>query len=201
MARPILGWFGVVDERVDYGLLHDLARLRPQWSIAMVGPVVKIDPNLLPHSPNLFWLGSREYSVLPNYCRAFDVCIMPFALNAATEFINPTKALEYMATGRPIVSTPVKDVVRQWSDLVYVGRGAEQWAALVEKILAKGPDVQQRIDSGLERARAGSWDGTVRKMQGLIQEAIGRADRRSLKMPPPLTQVELEYLYQPTPGS
>lgn len=201
MARPILGWFGVVDERVDYGLLHDLARLRPQWSIAMVGPVVKIDPNLLPHSPNLFWLGSREYSVLPNYCRAFDVCIMPFALNAATEFINPTKALEYMATGRPIVSTPVKDVVRQWSDLVYVGRGAEEWAALVEKILAKGPDVQQRIDSGLERARAGSWDGTVRNMQELIQEAIGRADRRSLKMPPPLTQVELEYLYQPTPGS
>ena len=118
MPRPILGWFGVVDERVDYAMVGEMARMRPDWSFAMVGPVVKVDPNLLPHSPNLFWLGGRDYQVLPNYCRAFDVNMMCFAMNAATQYINPTKGLEYMATGKPIVSTPVRDVVRQWSDIV-----------------------------------------------------------------------------------
>ena len=68
MSRPILGWFGVVDERVDYAMVGEMARMRPDWSFAMVGPVVKVDPNLLPHSPNLFWLGGRDYQQLPNYC-------------------------------------------------------------------------------------------------------------------------------------
>ena len=90
--------------------------MRPEWSFAMVGPVVKVDPNLLPHFPNLYWLGGRDYQVLPNYCRAFDVNMMCFAINAATQYINPTKALEYLATGKPVISTPVKDVVRQYSD-------------------------------------------------------------------------------------
>ncbi len=79
MNRPIIGWFGVIDERVDYALVGEIARERPDWSFAMIGPVVKIDPNLLPHSPNLYWLGGRDYQVLPSYCRAFDVCMMPFA--------------------------------------------------------------------------------------------------------------------------
>ena len=106
MARPILGWFGVVDERVDYAMVGEMARMRPDWSFAMVGPVVKVDPNLLPHSPNLYWMGGRDYQQLPSYCAAFDVNMMCFAMNEATEFINPTKGLEYMATGKPIVSTP-----------------------------------------------------------------------------------------------
>jgi len=105
MGRPILGWFGVVDERVDYAMLGEIARMRPEWSIAMVGPVVKVDPNLLPHSPNLFWMGGRDYQQLPNYCGAFDICLMPFAMNASTQYINPTKGLEYMATGKPVIST------------------------------------------------------------------------------------------------
>ena len=124
MARPILGWFGVVDERVDYAMVGEMARTRPDWCFAMVGPVVKVDPNLLPHLPNLFWMGGRDYSVLPNYCAAFDVCMMPFAMNASTQYINPTKGLEYMATGRPVISTPVKDVVRQYSDIVSIVKTA-----------------------------------------------------------------------------
>ena len=93
-------------------MVGEMARMRPDWSFAMVGPVVKVDPNLLPHSPNLYWLGGRDYQQLPNYCAAFDVYMMPFAINAATQYINPTKGLEYMATGKPIVSTPVQDVVQ-----------------------------------------------------------------------------------------
>jgi beta-glucosidase/6-phospho-beta-glucosidase/beta-galactosidase/glycosyltransferase involved in cell wall biosynthesis len=200
MVRPILGWFGVVDERVDYAMVGEMARLRPGWSFAMVGPVVKVDPNLLPHAPNLFWLGSRDYQQLPNYCKAFDVCMMPFAMNAATEFINPTKGLEYMATGRPVVSTPVRDVVRQWSDIVRIASGAEAFVKAVEEALEARPN-DERVKRGLELARKSSWEYTVARMQELIKETAERKDRRSLQKIEPLTESEVEYVYMATQGS
>jgi beta-glucosidase/6-phospho-beta-glucosidase/beta-galactosidase len=109
--KPILGYFGVVDERMDYELITKLADANPDWSIVVVGPLAKVDPNALPCRVNIYWVGRREYAQLPAYTKAFNVCLMPFALNEATEYINPTKALEYMATGTPIVSTAVPDVV------------------------------------------------------------------------------------------
>lgn len=199
MTRPILGWFGVVDERVDYALVGEAARLRPDWSFAMVGPVVKVDPNHLPHSPNLFWMGSRDYQVLPSYCRAVDICMMPFAMNAATQFINPTKGLEYMATGRPIISTPVRDVIRQWSHLVDVVRTADEFVAAAERLLRE-PD-PQRIEKALDLARRSSWEQTVDTMQSLIREAIHPRNRRTGGKIPPLEDARLEYQYQYTPGS
>lgn len=201
MKRPILGWFGVVDERVDYALLAEMARMRQHWSFAIVGPVVKMDPNLLPHAPNLFWLGQRDYQVLPNYCRAFDVNMMAFAINAATEFINPTKALEYLATGKPVISTPVKDVVRQYSDLVEIARTPEEFIKAAERAL-ENPD-QDRIQRGIEKAKASSWEATVATMQRLIREAITPKDRRSARKIAPLApeEAQLAYVYQATQGS
>ena len=199
MARPIMGWFGVVDERVDYGMVGEMARMRPEWSFAMVGPVVKVDPNLLPHSPNLYWLGQREYQVLPNYCRAFDVCMMPFAINAATQFINPTKALEYFGTGRPVISTPVADVVRQYEGLVDIVKTPEQFIAAAERHI-KNPD-PARIQKCIERAKASSWENTVKTMQGIIDEAITRPERRSAKKPAALDDAVLSYNYRATQGS
>jgi glycosyltransferase involved in cell wall biosynthesis len=202
MARPILGWFGVVDERVDYAMVGEMARMRPEWSFAMLGPVVKVDPNLLPHSPNLYWLGGRDYHQLPHFVSAFDVCMMCFAINAATEFINPTKGLEYMATGKPVVSTHVRDVVKQWSDIVYLAKGTKEFIAAAERALDKtDPDRNARVQRGLELAKRCSWEGTVKTMQDLIKEAIGRKDRRSAQRVEPLSALELSYLYQPTPGS
>jgi beta-glucosidase/6-phospho-beta-glucosidase/beta-galactosidase len=199
MARPILGWFGVVDERVDYAMVGEMARMRPDWSFAMVGPVVKVDPNLLPHSPNLFWLGGRDYQQLPHYCRAFDVNMMCFANNAATQYINPTKGLEYMATGKPIVSTPVRDVVRQWSDIVYLAKNAEEFVKAAEQAL-KNPNCD-RVKRGLELAKKCSWESTVAQMQQLIKQAIGRDDRRSTRDIEPMEESELEYIYMATQGS
>jgi glycosyltransferase involved in cell wall biosynthesis len=199
MARPILGWFGVVDERVDYAMVGEMARMRPDWSFAMVGPVVKVDPNLLPHAPNLFWLGGRDYQVLPNYCKAFDICMMPFAINAATEYINPTKALEYLATGRPVISTPVKDVVRQYQDTVSVVKTAEQFVAEAQRLLEQRD--QARMDRGINKARQSSWENTVKRMQELIREAIVPQERRSAQKIEPLQESELVYQYQYTPGS
>lgn len=199
MDRPILGWFGVVDERVDYNLVGEMARQRPTWAFAMVGPVVKVDPNLLPHFPNLYWLGQRDYSVLPNYCKAFDICMMSFAINAATEYINPTKALEYLATGRPVISTPVKDVVRQYSDLVDIVKTPEEFIAAAERALKDPP--RERIQRGIEKAKQCSWESTVSTMQDIIKVAIGKNDRRSARKIAPLDQAELEYIFQATQGS
>jgi beta-glucosidase/6-phospho-beta-glucosidase/beta-galactosidase len=199
MARPILGWFGVVDERVDYAMVGEMARMRPDWSFAMVGPVVKVDPNLLPHAPNLFWLGGRDYQQLPNYCAAFDVNMMCFAMNASTQYINPTKGLEYMATGKPIVSTPVRDVLRQWTDICRIAKNAEEFVKATEDAL-KNPN-DDRVKRGIELAKKCSWEGTVAQMQQLIKEAISRKDRRSTRNIEPLDQSELEYVYMATQGS
>jgi beta-glucosidase/6-phospho-beta-glucosidase/beta-galactosidase/glycosyltransferase involved in cell wall biosynthesis len=199
VGRPVIGWFGVVDERVDYSLIGEMARLRPDWSFTIIGPVVKIDPNILPHSPNLYWMGGRDYQVLPNYCRKFDVCMMPFAINAATQYINPTKGLEYMATGRPIVSTPVRDVVRQWSEIIRVASGSGDFLAAIEDALARrGGD--PRVDRGIKLAQQCSWDSTVSKMQSLIGEAISK-HQRNARAVEPLPEAELEYAYASTQGS
>lgn len=199
MARPIVGFFGVIDERIDYHLLGEMARLRPEFSFAMVGPVVKIDASLLPHAPNLYWLGARDYAVLPNYCRAFDVCMMCFALNDATEYINPTKALEYLATGRPVVSTPIKDVVDQYADLMDIAATPEDFVACIERALAQ-PD-PDRIARGVALAQRSTWDAAVDKMQILIRDALESEDRPSRHSPPPPPSPELQYQFARTPGS
>ena len=138
-SRPVLGYFGVVDERIDYELLAQLADANPDWSVVMVGPTLKVEAAQFPHRPNLHWLGRRDYADLPAYCKAFDVCLMPFALNEATEFINPTKALEYMAAGRPIVSSAVPDVVRNFGSVVRVAKTRDEFISFCRQA-ATEPD-------------------------------------------------------------
>jgi len=170
LKRPIIGWFGVVDERVDYDLLRRIAEMRPEWSFVLVGPVVKVDPATLPQAPNIHWLGGRDYKVLPDYCRAYDVCMMPFALNEATQYINPTKALEYLATAKPVVGTPVADVVRGYSGIVDIAGTPEEFVAAIERALTS-PN-EEAIRQGVEKARDAGWECTVAKMQDLIDEAV-----------------------------
>lgn len=170
IKKPIIGWFGVIDERVDYDLIREAAKLRPDYSFVMVGPVVKVDPASLPQAENIHWMGGRDYKELPDYCRAFDICMMCFAINEATEFINPTKALEYLATGKPVISTPVRDVLRQYSDLVDIVRTPGELVETIDR-LVKSPN-EDRIRKGIEKARESSWEGTVSQMRNLIHEAI-----------------------------
>lgn len=198
MNRPIIGWFGVVDERVDYHLLAEVARMRPNWTLAIVGPVVKVDPNLLPHANNLHWLGGRDYQMLPNYCAAFDICMMAFAINKATEFINPTKALEYLATGRPVISTPVKDVIKQYTDVVEIATTPEEFVQKVDKMLHE-PD-KTKIEKGLALAKKMSWEGHVASMRKNIKDAISSDTRRSANITP-MPDPEAGYFYRHTQGS
>jgi len=166
----VLGYVGVIDERLDYALIEALARRFPDASVVMAGPVVKVDPADLPRLPNIHWLGQQAYGQLPALVKGFDVCLMPFALNEATRYINPTKTLEYMATGKPVVSTAVADVVRNFTPVVDVAYSVEDFLDAVARA-ARAPDAA-RLREGIARARAESWESTVASMRGELLDAV-----------------------------
>jgi glycosyltransferase involved in cell wall biosynthesis len=168
--RPMLGYFGVVDERLDYELIEKLADANPDWSIVIIGPLAKVDPNALPVRVNIYWLGKRDYAQLPAYTKAFSVCLMPFALNEATEYINPTKALEYMATGKQIVSSAVPDVVSNFSSVVKVASSHEEFIQFCREAVAT-PD-QSAIQRGVEMAEQNSWDSIVAKLEEHVRHVL-----------------------------
>ena len=170
LPRPVLGYFGVIDERLDYDLIAALADAFGDGSVVMIGPFAKVDPDALPRRPNLHWLGQRSYDDLPAYVKAFDVCLMPFALNEATENINPTKTLEYMAAGKPIVSTPVADVVRNFAPIVQVAHSHAEFIALARAAL-ETPD-RALLARGIERARGATWDAIVKAVRGHVLAAV-----------------------------
>ncbi|SDU40116.1 MULTISPECIES: glycosyltransferase family 1 protein [Pseudomonas fluorescens group] len=170
IARPRLGFFGVIDERFDIELIERVATMRPDWQIALIGPVVKIDPQTLPQRPNIHYLGSKQYTELPDYLAGWDVALMPFALNASTRYISPTKTPEYLAGGCPVVSTPIHDVVSGYgeSGAVFIAATAEAFVEAIEKALAlKGtPEFLQCADAAIAGM---SWDNTSRFMQEQIE--------------------------------
>ncbi len=171
---PRLGFYGVIDERMDLDLLAALADAHPEWAIVMVGPVVKIDPADLPQRPNLHYPGGCGYEELPAWLAGWDVALMPFAINEATKFISPTKTPEYLAAGRPVVSTPITDVIRHYGELeaVFIADGAGAFIEACEDALtlARGPD-RWRAEADAKLANL-SWDTTFARMAGLAQEAL-----------------------------
>jgi glycosyltransferase involved in cell wall biosynthesis len=179
LPRPVFGYVGVIDERLDYALLGEMARAHPRASIVMIGPRVKIDAAELPTEPNIHWLGQRAYDVLPSYLGAFDVCLMPFALNEATRYINPTKTLEYMAAGKPIVSTAVADVVNQFASIVHIAHTRGEFNELCEA--AVRTDQSHRVATGIARAQRASWDTIVANMQQVIATLHSTHDQRGVE--------------------
>ncbi len=164
--HPRLGFYGVIDERMDLGILDALATSHPEWQIVMVGPIVKIDPSTLPKRPNLHFLGQRSYDTLPNYLAGWDVCLLPFAQNEATKFISPTKTLEYMAAEKPIVSTPITDVADPYGHIVYLGASPAEFVAACEKALASS-DLEhgERVEKMRDILSKTSWDSTAEAME------------------------------------
>ncbi|MBC3272078.1 glycosyltransferase family 1 protein [Pseudomonas sp. SWRI81] len=170
IARPRLGFFGVIDERFDIELIEQVAQRRADWQIVLVGPVVKIDPQTLPRRPNIHYLGARQYAELPAYLSGWDVALMPFALNASTRFISPTKTPEYLAGGCPVVSTPIHDVISGYgqSGAVFIAGTAEAFIEAIERALAlKGTDeFLQKANAAIDGM---SWDNTCRFMKEQIE--------------------------------
>jgi UDP-galactopyranose mutase len=173
LPRPRLGYFGVVDERIDLPILDALGAAHREWQIVVVGPVVKIDPATLPRHPNMLYTGQRGYDDLPAYLSGWDVCLLPFARNDATRFISPTKTLEYMAAERPIVSTPIADVVNSYAHIVYLADSPSAFVAACESALSATPAERERRTADMRRVVAGtSWDTTTSRMEQLIDNAL-----------------------------
>ena len=167
---PRLGYYGVIDERIDIELIDQLAEAHPRWQIVLVGPVVKIDPAALPQRHNIHYLGQQPYKALPHFLAGWNVCLLPFALNEATRFISPTKTLEYMAAELPIVSTPIKDVVDLYSEVVAIADSPQAFIKACENALLTTPEEHKRnVIRMREIVSTTSWNTTGEKMHELMQ--------------------------------
>ena len=171
IAQPRIGYCGVVDERMDLTLVHSIAERRPDWQLVMLGPVVKIEEAVLPRRANIHYLGLKTYEELPAYLSGWDAAILPFALNDSTRYISPTKTPEYLAAGKPVVSTPIRDVVEPYGrlGLVRIAADAEALTAALEAALgARDPKLDERRDALLSQS---SWDTTWKHMLDIVEQA------------------------------
>lgn len=173
LPRPRFGFYGVIDERMDLELIAATATARPDWQFVFIGPVVKISAEDLPQQPNIAWLGSKDYAELPGYLAGWDVALMPFAINDATRFISPTKTPEYLAAGRPVVSTPIVDVIRHYGELdgVQIAGNPADFVAACERALNLPRDNREWLRPVDALLSTMSWDETADAMTALIVEA------------------------------
>lgn len=166
IKSPIVGYYGVIDERIDLELLSETAHRSPDASFVMIGPICKIEEKELPRAENIHYLGMKTYDELPQYLHFFDIAMMPFALNDSTKFISPTKTLEYMAAMKPIISTKIKDVVRDYSDCVTLINNADDFCIALSQPMT---DFQSQYEHILENT---SWDRTAEKMATIINKVL-----------------------------
>jgi UDP-galactopyranose mutase len=175
IPHPRFGFFGVIDERFDTTLLEQAASRRPDWQFVIVGPVVKIHPDTLPRQSNIHYLGSKTYQQLPAYIASWDVALLPFAQNESTRFISPTKTPEYLAAGKPVVSTPIRDVIHPYGDLglVSIVKDSDEFIAAAEEALARKSDPAwlNKVDAFLANM---SWDETWERMWQMIDDTLKR---------------------------
>ena len=177
IPHPRMGFFGVIDERMDLALLEGIATSRPDWHLVMLGPCVKIPESSLPRPGNIHYLGMKKYDELPAYLSGWDVALLPFAMNESTKFISPTKTPEYLAAGCPVVSTPVRDVVRPYGEegMVAIADTPRRFCEAIERAL-EGHDAEwrARVDRYLSTL---SWDRTWADMRTLCEDALRRRGR------------------------
>jgi glycosyltransferase involved in cell wall biosynthesis len=193
IPRPRLGYSGVIDERINLPLIDAIATARPEWNIVMVGPVVNVDAANLPRRDNIHWLGAQSYDDLPRFISGWDACLLPYALGDETKSISPAKTLEYMACGRPAVSTSIRDIVEAWGHLVRVADTPEGFIADIEMLMARSREEQDEHARQLAEAVAGmSWDATANGMAELIEQADDLADCGAAFVKPQPTADEKE---------
>jgi len=174
LTRPRLGFYGVIDERMDLELIAGTAAARPTWNFILLGPVVKIESSSLPRAANIHYLGGKSYSELPSYASGWDVALLPFARNESTRFISPTKTPEYLAAGLPVVSTSIRDVREPYEKLglVRIADSVSEFVAACDAALAApiGPQLAA-ADAFLAQL---SWDETWSQMSLHVERAVQR---------------------------
>ena len=170
VPRPILGYFGTIDERLDYGLIRALAEANPNASLVMVGPVVGVTPESLPRRNNLFWIGFRPYGEMPDYAFGFQIGIAPYLVNETTRRHAPVKIGEYVMSGRPVVCTDLPTVREQFGEYVTVAASPEEFIAGCQRALGQ-PDAD-RLKRGRRAAAKLGWKYTASEMEGRIEELL-----------------------------
>jgi glycosyltransferase involved in cell wall biosynthesis len=174
IPHPRFGFYGVIDERMNIRMIKEVAVRKRDWHFVLIGPVVKISENSLPRFDNIHYLGMKSYQQLPSYLAGWDVAIMPFALNEATRFISPTKTPEYLAGGKPVISTPILDVMRQYCTVVNFAATSDDFILVAENDIEADEMWLRKVDNILSE---NSWDKTWTKMYEIIQQAIAKAEK------------------------
>jgi len=178
IPHPRIGYFGVIDERVDMNLIEGIALRKPEWHIVMVGPVAKISPDTLPKLPNIHYLGMKAYSELPSYISGWDIAMLPFAHNESTRYISPTKTPEYLAAGKSVISTPIIDVLRQYgrNGLVNIAGTPEEFVRVASMEL-ENTDREEWFEKVNELLSHNSWDKTWQRMMYLVTRKLNEKER------------------------
>ena len=178
IPHPRIGYFGVIDERMDLALIEGIARRRPDWHIVMVGPVVKITHDSLPKQPNIHYLGMKGYEELPSYISGWDIAMLPFAHNESTRYISPTKTPEYLAAGKPVISTPIIDVIRLYgrNGLVNIAGTPEEFVR-VAALELENTDREEWMEQVNELLSHNSWDKTWQRMMYLVTRKLNEKER------------------------
>lgn len=180
IPHPRIGYFGVIDERMDLALIEGIARRKPEWHIVMVGPVAKISPDALPKLPNIHYLGMKSYDELPSYISGWDLAMLPFAHNESTRYICPTKTPEYLAAGKPVISTPIIDVLRQYgrNGLVNIAGTPEEFVR-VASLELETTDREEWLEQVNEMLSHNSWDKTWQRMVYLVTRKLNEKERKT----------------------
>lgn len=176
-----LGFYGVIDERFDLDLIKRIAEKRPDWQIVLLGPVVKIDPDTLPQNPNIHYLGQKTYQELPQYLSGWDVALIPFAINESTLYISPTKTPEYLAAGKPVVSTPIRDVIMPYGakNMVHIASDAQGFISAIENMF-KNQSQQEWLEAVDHFLKDISWDISQEFMEKQMSIAVSERNPISI---------------------
>ena len=173
IPHPRLGFYGVIDERFDIDLIKQAADAKPDWHFVLIGPVIKIDEATLPRNKNIHYLGAKSYGELPSYLSGWDIALIPFAINESTRYISPTKTPEYLAGGKPVISTAITDVVNPYQELglVHIIQNAEELVQVATSELSI-TDKREWLTKVDEYLSAISWDATWGRMNELMQQEV-----------------------------
>jgi glycosyltransferase involved in cell wall biosynthesis len=174
LPQPVLGFYGTIQDRIDFELLAHLAERHPEWTIAMLGNV-RVDTSRLARYPNIRFLGSKPYSELPNYCRGFAVGLIPYLLTETTIHANPIKLREYLSAGLPVVSTALPEV-SYYRDYCQLARDPIEFEqAVAAAVREDTPELRRRRSDAMRRE---TWEQKVAELGTVVMQAKARKAAR-----------------------
>jgi len=164
IKKPIIGFYGLIQDLIDFDLIRYVAKTRPEWSIVMIGPTI-FDVGDLPRLPNIHFMGGRSREQLPNYVKSFDVCMIPYKVVERTIYANPLKLRQYLSSGRPVVSTPLPEV-KKYEGLVKIAKDPADYVRHIEFLLDHDTpkDARRRMDA----VRGEDWGGIIKRIEALL---------------------------------